>query len=269
MVSKANRVAEQPAATCRAAECLHGIHPAKLARGVPRLATTSVLAPSAAPCPAGSDELLEQLAAEQLAALATAALEGPGEANHSGGSTTAGQAAGALQDMQLGAGLLALQQQEQPRRQLEQSPQQQLDAFRAALAVAAADRQGGGAGAAAAGQAAASGGPPAPPAEGPGWAAEATAGAIVGLGRIDLPTSVLLMQQAAQVIRGLHEELQRSKNQARRGQGGVEACCVPSAAVGSASALRFARPSIMMFSARGLEPQPSLPPPLPPCHSGV
>ena len=175
--------------------------------------------PLCVPSPrAGSDELLEQLAAEQLAALATAAFDGPAGFDHSGGSTTAGQAAGALQFMQLGDGLVPQPPQTQPG-QPEQSPQQQLDAFRAALAAAAADRQGGGAGPA--GEAAAGKGA-APPAGGPSWVAEAAAGASVGLGRIDLHTSVMLMQQAAQVIRGLHEELQRSKSQVRRRQGWLE-----------------------------------------------
>ncbi|PRW32925.1 farnesyltransferase geranylgeranyltransferase type-1 subunit alpha [Chlorella sorokiniana] len=158
----------------------------------------------------GSDELLEQLAAEQLAALATAAFEMPTAGGLSGGSATAGQGWGQQPGGRLSAPVAAQLPQGQPG-QVEQPPHVQLDAFRAALAVAAADRQNGAAGAGA-GEAAAGDGA-APPAGGRSWAAEAAAGASVGLVRIDLPTSVMLMQQAAGVIRGLHEELQRSKTQ--------------------------------------------------------
>ncbi len=126
-------------------------------------------------------------------------------AGHSGGSMTAGQVMRAPPVERLGAALAA-----EPPGQLERAPPVQLQAFRTALAVAEADRQGGAGGAA--GGVAAGQGPP-PHAEGPSWVAEAAAGASLGVGQIDLPTSVMLMQQAAGVIRGLHEELQRSKGQ--------------------------------------------------------
>lgn len=133
-------------------------------------------------------------------------------ANYSGGSATAGLAPGAQPVERQGAAFAAVPAQPQPG-QLEQPPHLQLEAFRAALAVAAADRQTDASRAAGAGGA---GEGAAPAAEGgPSWAAEAAAGASRDLSRIDLPTSVMLMQQAAGVIRGLHEELQRSKNQVR------------------------------------------------------
>ena len=133
---------------------------------------------------AGSDELL---AAEQLAALAGAALDLPAAADHSGGSTTAGPP---------------------PRQGPVEQPHVAPAGLQAGLAAPAEGGQHGAAAAAGAAYQAAA----AHAAGGPDWAA---VGGPLALSRIDLPTSIVLMQQAAGVIRGLHEELQRTKTQVR------------------------------------------------------